>query len=319
MSQPTIQKTLGQQGVKWTNVPEWVDLDSAALDQFYTKPEMAQYCFSLLHRFLHKRDIALNQCFFIEPSAGTGAFLDVLPSNSRYIALDIDPKDIRVQKQDYITWDRNMPSNSDDTIIVFGNPPFGFRSWLALAFMNKSAEYADYIAFILPMAFISEGKGTPKYRVKGMRLVESWELDADSFITDNNSKSKLKTVFQIWEKGENRKPDWKNIEKLFDVKVVQNTAGRKCNWELRNTSDILIPQAFYDSENGKTRRYWDDSLYGTAYAVSAKNRSMVDDMVAWLESADWYGQYSSAATHGCRHVNKFFIYQRLSEKFSGED
>ena len=69
-----------------------------------------------------------------------------------------------------MTW---TPNNTDDRpCIAIGNPPFGYRGWLALV-LNRAAEFCDYVGFILPMSFQSDGKGSPKNRVRGMTLVHS--------------------------------------------------------------------------------------------------------------------------------------------------
>jgi len=44
------------------------------------------------------------------------------------------------------------PINNNKYIVV-GNPPFGRISSLAVKFFNKSAEFADCIAFIIPRTF----------------------------------------------------------------------------------------------------------------------------------------------------------------------
>ena len=40
--------------------------------------------------------------------------------------------------------------NKTKRYLVVGNPPFGKISSIAIKFFNKSAEYADCIAFIIP-------------------------------------------------------------------------------------------------------------------------------------------------------------------------
>ena len=76
-----------------------------------------------------------------------------------------------------------VPTKSPpDQYAVLGNPPFGYRAWLALAFINHSAIFADYIGFILPMAFQSDGKGSPKFRVKGAELILSTRLPSNAFV-----------------------------------------------------------------------------------------------------------------------------------------
>ena len=62
-------------------------IQSKKKDQFYTKPDIAVICFSVL-----KETICLNKydCF-LEPSAGQGVFLDLFPIIKR-VGIDIDPK-----------------------------------------------------------------------------------------------------------------------------------------------------------------------------------------------------------------------------------
>ena len=52
---------------------------------------------------------------------------------------------------DYLTLDMSgLYQDGCDKYLVIGNPPFGKISSLAVKFFNKSAEYADVIAFIVP-------------------------------------------------------------------------------------------------------------------------------------------------------------------------
>ena len=40
-------------------------------------------------------------------------------------------------------------------------------------FINHSFEFANYVCFILPQLFESDGKGVPRKRVKGYNLIHS--------------------------------------------------------------------------------------------------------------------------------------------------
>ena len=66
-------------------------------------------------------------------------------------------------------WEKN-------NFIVIGNPPFGLRGQLALKFINHSSKFADYVCFILPQLFQSDGKGVPRKRVIGLNLIHSETL-----------------------------------------------------------------------------------------------------------------------------------------------
>ena len=164
---------------------------SSLKDQFFTPKEVAEKCWATF-----KKEIKINtdDYVFIEPSAGDGSFLKILPKGS--IGMDIEPRGENIQKQDYLTW---KPSDTTKKYIVFGNPPFGLRGHLALNFLNYSYNFADYVCFILPQLFESDGKGSPRKRVKGYNLIYSEGLSA-MFYNPEKQEVKINGVFQIWSK-----------------------------------------------------------------------------------------------------------------------
>ena len=68
------------------------------LDKFYTQNHVSKKCFE----FLHSQLTISEEAIYLEPSAGGGSFLDLLP---HYIALDIAPEDDRIEKQDYLKYE----------------------------------------------------------------------------------------------------------------------------------------------------------------------------------------------------------------------
>lgn len=88
--------------------------------------------------------------------------------------------------------------NKNNKYLIIGNPPFGLRGNLALRFINHSASFADFIGFILPPLFDSDGKGAPKKRVKDYILVHSEKLPLDSFIYPDSKPVEVATLWQIW-------------------------------------------------------------------------------------------------------------------------
>ena len=113
------------------------------LEQFFTTDENAKFCLSKLN--LSQFDN------IIEPSAGSGSFSNLI---NNCIAFDIEPKNKNIIKQNYLELDISLFKNKKN--LVIGNPPFGRQSSLAVKFINKSAEFADTIAFILPNSFKKE-------------------------------------------------------------------------------------------------------------------------------------------------------------------
>jgi len=116
----------------------------SSLDQFYTKEHISKKCIDTFKKFISFSDYD----YILEPSAGSGSFYKLLPTNKR-IGLDLEPKFNGIKKMNYFDY---IP-NKNKTYIVIGNPPFGRISSTAVKFFNKSAEFADVIAFIIPRTF----------------------------------------------------------------------------------------------------------------------------------------------------------------------
>ena len=100
-------------------------------EKFYTKPEIAKFC--LEHLDLNKYDR------IIEPSAGNGSFSLLVPNCEAY---DLAPENENIKQQDFFDF-----SVKRGNILVFGNPPFGRQSSLAIKFINHAATFAKTVAF----------------------------------------------------------------------------------------------------------------------------------------------------------------------------
>ena len=57
-------------------------------DQFFTPPETAKYCYNKFIEIINRYGDNVDNYTYIEPSAGSGNFLKLLPTNRR-IGLDI--------------------------------------------------------------------------------------------------------------------------------------------------------------------------------------------------------------------------------------
>ena len=173
----------------------YTNYKSSAKDQFFTPEQVTRKCWTIFNEITK---VNPDEYTFIEPSAGDGAFLKVLPQGT--IAMDVEPRNERIARQDYLTW---TPAQQDNKkYIVFGNPPFGLRGHVALNFINHSHKFADYVCFVLPQLFESDGKGSPRKRVKGYNLIYSEKVSAP-FYTPENTNVDVNGVFQIWSKHTN--------------------------------------------------------------------------------------------------------------------
>jgi hypothetical protein len=163
-------------------------------DQYYTRASVAKECV----------DVILLKCpeaseyQWIEPSAGNGAFLKVLPGSISRLGIDLDPKMDGIVKGDFLTWE---PTSSNKKV-YFGNPPFGKQGSLAKSFIKHSCEKAELVAFILPRSFLKPSMSRaipPKFH-----FIYEKEHPKDSFEV-NGVAYEVPSLFQIWvKKSEDR-------------------------------------------------------------------------------------------------------------------
>jgi len=216
-------------------------------DQFYTSEAVAKHCVNkILELIKNSKDY-----LFIEPSAGNGIFMKSLPESYNVIGIDIEPKNDKIIKGDYLLWN---PSHTQKRI-VFGNPPFGSQSSLAKSFIKHSSSFADYIAFILPKSFTKPSM----YRAfdSNFHNIYTEELPKNCFEV-NGKAYDVPCIFVIYEKREeHRELENKIIEVGFNyVKEQKN-------------SDITFRRV-----GGNAGKAFDSS--GDAYSVQAHNFIKLD-------------------------------------------
>lgn len=193
------------------------------LDQFYTKPVIAKRCVMETRNFLKH-----NPKLWIEPSAGSGNFLELLPRNKR-VGIDLDPKIDGIAKGDFLKID--FSDNPSAAQVVIGNPPFGRRGNLAVEFFNHSAKFADTIAFILPVIF-------NKYFIhaqldSAFNLYISNRLEREAFISPSGKELSMNCVFQVWSK------DGRKMKNLRLHKPPATTHEDFKLYQYNNTPDAL--------------------------------------------------------------------------------
>lgn len=272
-------------------------------DQFFTPKDLAKKCWDT---FNNKIKINIQEYIFIEPSAGDGSFLDILPNGT--IGLDIEPRSTGIQKQDYLMW---KPTNISNKYIVFGNPPFGLRGHLALNFINYSYNFADYVCFILPQLFESDGKGSPRKRVKGYNLIYSEGLSA-MFYSPDNQQIKVNGVFQIWSKYTSN-PEYTikaNSEENMKVYSLSNggTIASTRNKNMIDKCDIYLPSTCFGKENMKIYKRFEDLPGKKGYGVVFFNEK--DKMIKKAETIDW-SSISFLSTNSAYNLRTSIIFAQF--------
>lgn len=251
-------------------------------DQFFTTEDTAKYCYKKYIEIINQYDENPSEYTYIEPSAGSGNFLKILPKNT--IAFDIEPRHNKVVKQDYLLW----KPNDKQRYCVFGNPPFGLRGQLALKFINHSYSFADYVCFILPQLFASDGKGVPRKRVKGYYLIHSEPLKT-YFQDPDNKKIKINCIFQIWSKhhiNENYIIKNNNNEDITIYSLSDGgTSSTTRNKEMFYKCDAYLPSTCFGEHNMKYYESFDllpgRKGYGIVFHVNKKEYLIKFKSINW--------------------------------------
>ena len=276
---------------------------SSLKDQFFTPKDLAKKCWDIFNREVK---INIQEYIFIEPSAGDGSFLHILPNGS--IGLDIEPRSAGIQTQDYLTWKPNIASNK---YIVFGNPPFGLRGHLALNFINHSYSFADYVCFILPQLFESDGKGSPRKRVKGYNLIYSEILSA-MFYSPDKKEVKVNGVFQIWSKNTSNPKYTIKASSEENMKVYSlsdgGTIASTRNKDMIGKCDIYLPSTCFGKENMKIYKKFEDLPGKRGYGVVFFTEKA--DMINKAENIDW-SSISFLSTNSAYNLRTSIIFSQF--------
>jgi hypothetical protein len=256
-------------------------------DQFFTPENAANYCYHKAKEIICKYGNDPELYHYIEPSAGSGNFLKLLPRDRR-IGIDIEPCNDEIIQCDYLKW---KPSE-EHKYITIGNPPFGLRGQLALKFINHSSTFSDYVCFILPQLFESDGKGVPRKRVNGLNLVHSEKINTD-FIEPNGRPIKVECIFQVWSKY-HINTDY-NIHKL-DSNIMNiyslsdgGTPSTTRNKKMYNCCDIYIPSTCFGKDNMRYYTKFDDlpgrKGYGIVFHIDKQDNIKKFKNIIWNEIA----------------------------------
>lgn len=286
-------------------MPQWLKKGNyrVELDKYYTKHKIAKYCLDSLFKVAKKYKIDTKKHIFLEPSAGEGTFLDLLPKKRR-IGIDLHPHHKEVIKKDFFCWKPDINKN----YITIGNPPFGVRGWLALRFINEAAKFSDLVGFILPMYFASDGKGSAKNRVKGLNLLHSEELPSDIFYKPDNEIIKINTVWQVWGKVKSQIQQKPKCDEYVEIYTVCTYPKRRCGLDKMDKYSCFIASTFYKSN--KIVEKFEDVNYGSGYGLIIKRKK--NEIIKFLNETDW-NLYNIRATNHCKHIGMTHILQRLAE------
>lgn len=290
-----------------TELPHYAINKNLPADSYFTSDITANRCMELLYKNVDTKGLT-----FVEPSAGAGAFYDLLPADRR-IGIELNSIRQDFLKEDFLSW---FPSDSDKKYIVVGNPPFGVRGAYALAFVNRALLFAEYVAFILPMSFKSNGKGSNMKRVSNGHLVFSQVLEKEAFFSpDINKTIKVNTLFQIWKRGEGPSifPDY-DVSDYADIYTVCSSPDRLCGMDKIGKYDFYVASSYFGNSL-TTVHTFEEVKYGSGYGIIIKKNK--EEILRKIKEVEW-DRYSSIATNSCKHIRKYSIEQCLYELGYGE-
>jgi hypothetical protein len=281
---------------------DYLKYSSSLKDQFFTPIHISKHCWDTFNKL-----IDISGYTFIEPSAGDGSFMKILPLGT--IGLDIEPRAKNIQKQDYLTWN---PSDLTKKYIVFGNPPFGLRGHLALNFINHSYEFADYVCFILPQLFESDGKGSPRKRVNKYNLIHSETLSA-MFYSPDNQDIKVNGVFQIWSKfTKNSTYELiKNSEEKMKVYSLSDggTVASTRNKNMIGNCDIYLPSTCFGKDNMRLYTSFDKLPGKKGYGVVFFKDK--EKMISNAQTIDW-SSVAFLSTNSAYNLRTSIVFKQFS-------
>lgn len=273
-------------------------------DQFYTKLEVATDCYNQLLVFLKKNNINYSDYVFIEPSAGNCSFFNLLPKNRR-IGIDIDTKNNNelIQKN-FLEY--TIPNHKS---ILIGNPPFGLRGNLALRFINH-AKKCDFIALILPPLFESDGKGTPKKRIKYHKLVYSKRLKLNSFQYPNGKNVSVATLFQIWAKKNiaiKEIKDTYDTDEIIKIYSLSNglTSSSKRNVKMINKCDLYLPSTCFSGM--KAYESFNQLPNQRGYGIVILDKKNKKKILKKMKKIDWTNDYAFKSTNSALNLRSSLI------------
>jgi hypothetical protein len=219
---------------------------------------------------------------WLEPSAGDGAFYDLLPAQMRF-GIDIDPRHPEIVEADFLTFNDFPPGV---TYAAIGNIPWGE----AVKFFNRCADLCSVIAFVVPLSFLRPHAINQLDR-RFHLLHEEISRQPPAFAT----------VFQIWARGDKLRDLIETPHEHPDFEFLPRDKP-----DLREAADIVIRRIGVNA--GKILNPTEVTRADTAHWLKVKPGVHVETVRARFRAIDWSDlKYVDAAegygAHGYRSLS----------------
>lgn len=263
------------------------------LDKFYTKKNVAEFCYASL-----KNSFSLEEYdLFIEPSAGSGNFLELLPKNKR-LGFDLLPENREVVEKNWFDFD--VPTHFQKVIIV-GNPPFGERNKLSKEFIKHALKYKNVftIAFVLPDVFKKYTNQT--MLPKNWAIKEIISLPRNSFLL-NGEDYHVPCSFFIFTK--------EPVEKDLRFDVEKYKSHKDFDFVKKESADFFVLGASLST----VKKIEDVNKNNRGYYI--KSNIDKDKLIERFKSANWKRYQNSSANGGVAWFSKMELIRAYSLEFN---
>lgn len=255
-------------------------------DKYYTSSDLAKYCIEKTKEIIGENNITE----YVEPSAGSGSFLNYL--DKPYLAYDIEPEDDRIIKGDWLKTELNYKQGR----CVIGNPPYGEKNLLSMKFYRKAIEVGDYIAFILPISQLNNNQQMFQFD-----LIYSMDLGIRTY-----SDKKVHCCFNIFKRPKNGIREKAISYKLKDITMKEVRKSRNQFLPKDFIYDIGICSWGYIGKVVEKEGQYNQELYIRINNTNLKNR-----VVDIVRNAEWSKIYPMTTTPRLR---QWQVYKYLKEQ-----
>jgi hypothetical protein len=256
-------------------------------DKYYTPQDLAKYCVEKTKEVIGEDNITE----YIEPSAGSGVFLDYL--DKPYLAYDIEPENDKVTRQDWLSLELDYKQGR----CIIGNPPFGSKNTLSVKFFKKAVNICDYIAFILPISQLNNNQ----------QMYEFDLIHSEDFGLRHYSDRDLHCCFNIYKRpkdGLNKKNDYK----LKDVVIKEN---RRTGQQIDSDDYDIGICSFGSGIIGRIPTYV--GQYAKEFYFKVNNDVFREEIIKLIETTDWEHDVCNGIS-GQTNLAQWQVYKYLKEQ-----
>ena len=253
-----------------------------ALDKYYTKRSVARQCLNELGD-LSQYDLV------IEPSAGDGAFYDLIEHENK-VGIDIDPRHEDIVEDD---WMRYCVSCEFERVLVVGNPPFGLYHKLSSAFIAHAMWFGNVqtVAFILPNVYNKHTR--QKILPLHWRIKSITDLGRDAFVVDGRDYH-VPASFFVFDKSEG-----------LDLRVDTDIHIEAKDFEFGNKDDFNV----FVFGTAPNRAIQDPQPNNRGYYI--KSKIPVPEFIEKIKQMEWVG--NSCAKGGVYWLKQARVFRAVCE------